>query len=215
MAEYDSAIRISTKVDTSQMQRLNIQIDKSVQKVQDLEAEMEKLDKQRGTNAEMQALNRDIAELTAKLRQLKAEKAAMGDKPLLNGADMKRVNAEIAETTRFLGEARREAESMNAAGRRYDEVASKYATAKRELQALVTRQDELKSKTESTSRSMRKAGDTGRKAFRQISESAKHSDNMLGRFNKRVWGLAKRIFIFSLIARAFRAMVNALKEGIK
>ena len=61
MAEYDSAIRISTKVDTSQMQRLNIQIDKSVQKVQDLEAEMEKLDKQRGTNAEMQALNRDIA----------------------------------------------------------------------------------------------------------------------------------------------------------
>ena len=214
MAEYDSAIRISTKVDTSQMQRLNIQIDKSVQKVQALEAEMKKLAMQKGTDTEMKALNNDITELTAKLRALEAEKAAMQNKPFMNHADIQRVNAEIEQTRKFLGEARREAESMTAAGRKYDEVASKYGYARQELQALVTRQDEMRAKTNAATNSFKRCGNAGRNAFKDIKKHAELSDTIVGKFSKRVWGLAKRIFVFSLIARAFRAMVNSLKEGI-
>lgn len=214
MAEYDSAIRISTKVDTSQMQRLNIQIDKSVQKVQALEAEMKKLAMQKGTDAEMKALNNDITELTAKLRALEAEKAAMQNKPFMNHADIQRVNAEIEQTRKFLGEARREAESMTAAGRKYDEVANKYGYARQELQALVTRQDEMRAKADGAANSLKKCGSAGRNAFKEIKKHAELSDTIVGKFSKRVWGLAKRIFVFSLIARSFRAMVNALKDGL-
>ena len=43
MANYDAEVRVSTKVDTSQMQRLQLQIDKAVQKVDTLTKKYDEL----------------------------------------------------------------------------------------------------------------------------------------------------------------------------
>ena len=43
MANYDAEVRVSTKVDTSQMQRLQLQIDKAVQKVDALTQKYDEL----------------------------------------------------------------------------------------------------------------------------------------------------------------------------
>ena len=47
MANYDAEVRVSTKVDTSQMQRLQLQIDKAVQKVDTLTKKYDELKNKR------------------------------------------------------------------------------------------------------------------------------------------------------------------------
>lgn len=57
----------------------------------------------------------------------------------------------------------------------------------------------------------------GNRAVSHVNRLKKHLDlthSALGRFVKRVASLAKRIFIFSVILRAFRAIRNAFSEGI-
>jgi hypothetical protein len=49
----------------------------------------------------------------------------------------------------------------------------------------------------------------------QIADNFKKSNNIIDRFTKRVWGLAKRVFVFSVIARGFRSMVSAMREGLQ
>lgn len=48
-----------------------------------------------------------------------------------------------------------------------------------------------------------------------IAKATTKADTIMSRFSKRIWGLAKRIFVFSLVAKAFRAMVNGMKEGLQ
>lgn len=57
----------------------------------------------------------------------------------------------------------------------------------------------------------------GDRAVSHIKSIKKHLDlshTALGRFAKRVTSLAKRIFLFSVILRAFRAIRNAFSEGV-
>lgn len=49
----------------------------------------------------------------------------------------------------------------------------------------------------------------------EVAESVKKADTIMSRFTKRVWGLAKRVFVFSIVARAFRSMVMAMREGLQ
>ena len=49
----------------------------------------------------------------------------------------------------------------------------------------------------------------------EIADNFKKSNNIIDRFTKRVWGLAKRVFVFSVIARGFRSMVSAMREGLQ
>lgn len=49
----------------------------------------------------------------------------------------------------------------------------------------------------------------------EAGESMKKTDSILDKFGKRVWGLAKRVFLFSLITKAFRSMLNGIREGLK
>ena len=53
------------------------------------------------------------------------------------------------------------------------------------------------------------------KSLKDVGESAEKAERHVSKFGKRVWGLAKRIFVFSLIAKAFRAMLNGMKEGLQ
>ncbi len=67
----------------------------------------------------------------------------------------------------------------------------------------------------SVDNALQKTTKSAKKAFSTINKGAKKSNSALASFSKRVWGLAKRIFVFSLIAKAFRSMVNGIKEGFQ
>ena len=49
----------------------------------------------------------------------------------------------------------------------------------------------------------------------KLSESAKKSDSIFAKLGKRIKGLALRVFVFSLITKAFRSMLNSIREGFK
>lgn len=49
----------------------------------------------------------------------------------------------------------------------------------------------------------------------EVSKGSSSVGSALGKLGKRIAGLAKRIFIFSLITKAFRAMVSGIQEGLK
>lgn len=51
--------------------------------------------------------------------------------------------------------------------------------------------------------------------FSKMSRNIKESGSLFGSIGKRIWGLAKRVFVFSLITKAFRAMVSGMKDGFK
>lgn len=53
------------------------------------------------------------------------------------------------------------------------------------------------------------------KGIEDVAESTKKADTVMSRFSKRIWGLAKRVFVFSIVARAFRSMVSAMREGLQ
>lgn len=53
------------------------------------------------------------------------------------------------------------------------------------------------------------------KAFKNMSKEAKKSGSVIDAFAKRIKRLALRVFVFSLITRAFRAMLNGIKEGFQ
>lgn len=72
MANYDAEVRVSTKVDTSQMQRLQLQIDKAVQKV---DALTQKYDELKNKRLPTEA----YTELESKLASAKAELTALID----------------------------------------------------------------------------------------------------------------------------------------
>lgn len=48
-----------------------------------------------------------------------------------------------------------------------------------------------------------------------VEKSSTKGASAIGKFGKRVWGLIKRVFVFSLITKALRAMVQGINEGLK
>lgn len=79
----------------------------------------------------------------------------------------------------------------------------------------LVRQDEivedLKSKQKEITNEVEKSSEAQKESNTQTKKGAGFMDS----FTKRVKGLAKRIFIFSLIAKAFRALLNYSKEYLK
>lgn len=70
MANYDAEVRVSTKVDTSQMQRLQMQIDKAAMKVEALTKKCEDLKNQQVPTKAFAALERKLQSAQAELQSI-------------------------------------------------------------------------------------------------------------------------------------------------
>lgn len=62
---------------------------------------------------------------------------------------------------------------------------------------------------------LKRLGQTEESVMDRFKKNLKTNHSMIGSFSKRIWGLVKRIFVFSLIAKAFRSMINGMKEGLQ
>ena len=70
MSNYDVSIRVSTKVDTSQMQKLQIQIDKATDKVASLSKKYDELKHKKVPTQEYSEIANQIAKADAEFNRL-------------------------------------------------------------------------------------------------------------------------------------------------
>lgn len=75
--------------------------------------------------------------------------------------------------------------------------------------------EKLNQPVEKSKSAFQKLKESAKECFDSIGKGSKKSDGFLQKFTKRIVSLAKRVFVFSIIARAFRSMVKALQDGLK
>lgn len=224
MANYDAEVRVSTKVDTSQMQRLQLQIDKAVQKV---DALTQKYDELKNKRLPTEA----YTELESKLASAKAELTALIDQE----EKFKSIGATTGVAWDTLiqkeADAQLKIESLNAemqklvdTGKDFtigadpneiNDAANDLSRARSELRMLVTKQGELQAKSYKVSDSLKKVGTAGKKAFSSINGHIRKSSGMLGGFASRLKSIALSLLVFNWITKGFNAMVSGMKDGFK
>lgn len=197
MASYDAEIRVSTKVETSQMQKLQIQIDKAVNKVDTLTKKYDELKNKKIPTQEYLDVQKQIDETRARLNKLLEDKEKFkGSKRSTKWLNME---SEIEELRNSLPYMEGELQDLVDTGKDFtigassDEInkaANNLSLAKYELKMLVKKQEELGKKTERTSGKVK---------------------SLASRFKNLVLG----VFIFNQISRGFNAMITSMKDGFK
>lgn len=197
MASYDAEIRVSTKVETSQMQKLQIQIDKAVNKIDTLTKKYDELKNKKIPTQEYLDVQKQIDETRTRLNKLLEDKEKFkGSKRSTKWLNME---SEIEELRNSLPYMEGELQDLVDTGKDFtigassDEInkaANNLSLAKSELKMLVKKQEELGQKTERTSGKVK---------------------SLASRFKNMVLG----VFIFNQISRVFNAMVTSMKDGFK
>lgn len=197
MSSYDAEIRVSTKVETSQMQKLQIQIDKAVNKIDTLTKKYDELKNKKIPTQEYLDVQKQIDETRTRLNKLLEDKEKFkGSKRSTKWLNME---SEIEELRNSLPYMEGELQDLVDTGKDFtigassDEInkaANNLSLAKSELKMLVKKQEELGQKTERTSGKVK---------------------SFASRFKNLVLG----VFIFNQISRVFNAMVTSMKDGFK
>lgn len=224
MANYDAEVRVSTKVDTSQMQRLQLQIDKAVQKV---DALTQKYDELKNKRLPTEA----YTELESKLASAKAELTALIDQEekfksigATTGVAWDTLIQKEADAQLKIGSLNAEMQKLVDTGKDFtigadpneiNDAANDLSRARSELRMLVTKQGELQAKSYKVSDSLKKVGTAGKKAFSSINGHIRKSSGMLGGFASRLKSIALSLLVFNWITKGFNAMVSGMKDGFK
>ncbi len=233
MGSYDTEIRVSTKVDTSQMQKLQIQIDKAVDKVDALTKKYDELKNKKVPTQEYTNLERKLESAKDNLALLIAEEEKLSNAGLAIGAPWDNVIRKEADAQLKVEAIREEMQKLVETGKAFtigsdreeiNDTAKELARAKAELRMLVTKQDELEGKSYKVSDGLKKIGSAARNAFHSINQSAgrsfttisngaRQSNSLLSAFAKRIKGLAASAFIFNLLSKGFNSMVSGMRTG--
>lgn len=197
MSSYDAEIRVSVKAETSQMQKVQIQIDKAVEKVKTLTKKYDELKNKKIPTQEYLDVQNQIDETRARLNKLLEDKEKFkGSKRSTKWLNMQ---SEIEELRNSLPYMEGELQDLVDTGKDFtigassDEInkaANNLSLAKSELKMLVKKQEELGQKTERTSGKVK---------------------SLASRFKNLVLG----VFIFNQISRGFNAMITSMKDGFK
>lgn len=211
MAGYDGAViidaQINTKNASSQMVQLENRMAKAADKVDLLNKKLEKMGNTKLPTDEYREIQSQIDTSEKKLNSLvdRMEKWKELGKST-SSSTFRSMQYEVDELTKTIQYAKGEKQALIESGgayidprstEEYQNLTNQIRYASGEMQVLAKRHEELAAKQE------------------QVSRGAKKSGGALESFGKRVGGLAKRIFVFSLITKAFRAMVSAVQEGLK
>lgn len=211
MAEYDGVVLIDAKIDTknanAQMLSMENRILKATDKVSKLHEKMNTLANAKVPTEEFKEIQTQITSSERKLCALEGRMEKwqeLGKSTESNTFKAMQYDAEeLRKTIEYANGEKKELLDSGKAyvdpadTEEYTKLAEKAQYAEQELKVLCKRHDELVDKQ------------------RKASESTKTSGDVLNKFGKRVGGLAKRVFVFSLITRAFRSMVSAMKEGLQ
>lgn len=224
MANYDAEVRVSTKVDTSQMQRLQLQIDKAVQKVDTLTKKYDELKNKRIPTEAYTELESKLASAKAELTALIAKEEKFKSIGATTGVAWDTLIQKEADAQLKIESLNAEMQRLVDAGKDFtigadpgeiNNAANELSRAKSELRMLVTKQGELQTKSYKVSDSLKKVGQAGKKAFSSLNGHIRKSSGMLGSFASRLKSIALSLLVFNWITKGFNAMVSGMKDGFK
>lgn len=229
MADYDASIRVGTEVNTSQMQKLQIQIDKSVQKVDSLAKRLEELKNHQAPTQEYANLESQLNTAKSTLQSLIAEEERLVNDGVAIGAPWDNVLQKEADAQIKIEEILGKMQSLKEAGKAFtvgsdpeaiNNAANDLAQAEAELRMLKTRQQELNKKQAESSKSVKKisagfkklAAVAG-KALGAIIGKGKQANELLSTMASRFKGLALSFLVFNWITKGFNTLVSSMREG--
>lgn len=220
----DHEIRISARIDTSQMQRLQLQIDKATDKVENLREKAREVGEQKIPSEEYQKLEAELKEAQDVLEKLVSEENNFVEAGLNMGAPWESLIQKEADAGLKIDELKEkmqklvEEEKAFSSGmdtEQYQQLSQDLVYAERNLSALNTRQAELMQKQGYTAEGFEQAGKSAKKAFSIACSGAKKTNGLFGTLVRRLKGIALSLLIFNWITKGFNAMVSAMKEGFK
>lgn len=229
MANYDASIRVSTKIDTSQMQKLQIQIDKAMQKVAGLSAKYEELKSKKIPTEEYTEISNQIEKAAAEFDKLISKQDEMIATGKDSGSAWDALQYKLEEAGNTIKYAKGELQDLVDSGKAFSfggsqedlsKAASDLSMAQAELRALNTKQEELYEKQIKTEAGVKKVtdrfkklGKEGGKSLDNVNRKAKKTGGMISTLASRFKGIALSLLIFNWITKAFNTMVAGMKEG--
>lgn len=230
MANYDAEVRVSTKVDTSQMQRLQMQIDKAAMKVDALTKKCDELKSQKVPTGEFSALQNKLQSAQDELKNLIEKENELSEMGLEMGAPWDNLIQKEADVRLKIEEIMAAMQKMKETGGAFTgidpekirEAEQELHLAKGNLMALVMKWNEVNEKQDESVKSSRKVsdglkriGEIGKRAFRGINAHAKQSSGLLHTMAARLKGILLSLLIFNWITKAFNNMVSGMKKGFQ
>lgn len=222
MGNYDAEVRISTKVDTSQMQKLQVQVDKSINKVEALTEKYEKLKNKKIPTDDFLEVQKQADETQAKLDKLLAKRESFhGSRKSASWLNM---NAEIEELQRYLPYVQGELQDLIDTGKaftlgkdsdEFEKLSKDLRIAKAELGALVTKQEEMHGKNRKIIGGFKGISDMAKKAFFGANKSVEKTNGLFSTFASRLKGITLSLLVFNWISKGFNGMIAGMKEGSK
>lgn len=224
MANYDASIRVSTKVDNSQMQKLQIQIDKARDKVSSLAQEYDELRNKKVPTNQYEELERKLSSAKLELQNLIAEEEKLVSAGLNVGAPWENVIEKEADAQLRIESLQEEMQKLVDTGRAFtiganrEEIAAaskSLSMAQAELRALNTRKQELINKQFQSAKGYKHMEKAGTKAMNAIGRHTKKSNGLLSTMGSRLKGIALSLLIFNWITKGFNAMLKSMQEGLQ
>lgn len=224
MGNYDAEIRVSTKVETSQMQKLQMQIDKAVDKVDSLTKKYDELKNKKIPTQGYKEVQKQIENTEKKISDLTSRQEkflATGGK--VSSSAYKRMEYDLEELRNSLPYLKGELQDLVEEGKAFtigdseeiNKTANELAKAKSELRMLVTKQNELEAKSVNVSDGLKKIGKTAKKAFGEVGNEVKKSSGLFSAFVNRLKSIALSALIFNGISKIFSSFVTGMKKGFE
>lgn len=233
MADYDASIRVSTRVDNSDIVKAQKEVDKLAAQLERVRERSEKAVALGGSEKQLESLGYDAELLEDKLYaaydKLEALKKAtsLPSQGLEDGQKAVTPIQKAAEEQKRLASIKENAvisdqrivdllEEEVALKKRLKELEAAGVTAGyQEHDAITGRLSDIKEEVNAYSGGFKKASDSGKKFFDTVAKSSKKSSGLLGTIGSRLKGIALSLLIFNWISKAFNAMVSSMKEGFK
>ena len=229
MANYDAEIRVNTKVDTAQMQRLEVKIEKAEIKADALAKKYDELRNKKIPTDEYKEIADQIAKAETEFNKLLEKQDEMIALGKTSGATWDRIQYKLEQTGNTIRYAKGELQDLIDSGKAFrigagteeiEKTGQQLSVARNELRALNTQYDELCAKqlkssnaTKKSTKEFKKMEKTGKKSLNTIQKGTSKTSNALSAFGSRLKSIALSLFVFNWITKGFNAMVSGMKEG--
>lgn len=211
----DGSVIIDVNMDVDDAEKELAKLQKSIQKT---EGELAKSkEKRAGIMAQLKDADKEASESYIKLEQLQKSLRQTMNLMSVNSSDppgrigpqqyidtlesQKKIKEDLKEQEKIEKEKSKVAENLN---RQYEEIIGK-----------IQQQTDLLQKQKETAAQLSQNIDSAKESAHDMTPAISAADDKMKKFSNRIWGLVKRVFVFSVITAALRAIRNHLGKVIK
>jgi len=170
--------------------------------------------------ADLNKLEKRITNLQNKLSEQKYQRMPLADEAARLGNELEAAKQKLSEmgsggSRITYEEIQRQAEAVNNLTAMYNKASGALERQDASIKKTELSLEYAKEKAGDLSKRLIYAGDSGASAGDSISNAMQAATVRMAKFERRIIGLARRVFIFTLVTKAFRAMREQLWLGIK